>query len=88
MRVQVRKVLLPVGLTLVLGCALTDSQIRGRLIRKSHAGFGPCPCPYSQSRGSFCGKGSVYSQSGGTMPFCYPNDVEDWMVEAYRRQVQ
>lgn len=65
---------------------LTDGQIKKILIDESIADYeGNCPCPYSRaSNGSRCGKRSAYSRPGGAAPLCYPADVTDDMVKAYR----
>ena len=66
--------------------ALSDAQIRHILIDESIAAYsGNCPCPYSTARnGSRCGRRSAYSRPGGEAPLCYPKDVTDEMVKAYR----
>ena len=66
--------------------ALTDAQIRKILIEESIAAYpGNCPCPYNTARnGSRCGGRSAWSRPGGAAPLCYPKDVSDDMVQAYR----
>lgn len=66
--------------------ALSDAQVRQILIDESIAAYsGNCPCPYNTARnGSRCGKRSAYSRPGGEAPLCYPKDVTDEMVKAYR----
>lgn len=67
---------------------LTDLAIRKVLIRESIAAYpGNCPCPYSTaSNGSRCGGRSAWSRPGGEAPYCYPQDVPDEEVQAYRQQ--
>lgn len=64
----------------------SDAQIRQILIDESIAAYsGNCPCPYSTARnGSRCGRRSAYSREGGAAPLCYPKDVTDEMVQAWR----
>ena len=66
----------------------TDAEIRRILIRQSIARYsGSCPCPYNSDRaGRRCGGRSAYSRPGGASPLCYPSDVSDGAVEAYRRR--
>ena len=67
---------------------LTGAEIRSILIRQSIARYsGSCPCPYNSDRaGRRCGRRSAYSRPGGASPLCYPSDVSDGAVEAYRRR--
>ena len=67
---------------------LTDAQIRKILIEESIASYpGNCPCPYNTARnGSRCGGRSAWSRPGGAAPLCYPKDVSDEMVRAYREE--
>ncbi len=64
----------------------SDAEIRRILVRQSIAGYsGSCPCPYNTDRaGRRCGRRSAYSRPGGASPLCYPGDVSDAAVEAYR----
>jgi hypothetical protein len=65
----------------------SDAQIRQTIIRQSIAAYpGPCPCPYSVMRnGRACGGRSAYSRPGGYAPICYPRDVTQEQIAAYRR---
>lgn len=65
----------------------TDEAIREILIQKSIDSYpGNCPCPYNSARnGSSCGKRSAYSRAGGYTPLCYPEDVNQSMVEKYKQ---
>ena len=65
---------------------LTDAEIRRILINRSLASYsGSCACPYSTDRaGRRCGRRSAYSKPGGASPLCYPRDVSDLAIEAYR----
>lgn len=65
----------------------TDADVRKVMIEESIRGYkGNCPCPYNRaSNGSACGKRSAYSRPGGASPLCYPEDIPDDAVRAYRR---
>jgi hypothetical protein len=65
----------------------SDAQIKQRIIRQSIAAYpGPCACPYNVMRnGRSCGGRSAYSRPGGYAPLCYPADVSQAEVAAYRR---
>jgi len=67
--------------------AQSDAQIRQRVIAQSIAAYpGPCACPYSRMRnGRSCGGRSAYSRPGGHAPLCYPRDVSQAEVAAWRR---
>ncbi len=67
--------------------ALTDSQIKQRLVSQSINNYsGNCPCPYNTARnGSSCGGRSAYSRDGGETPLCYASDVSTSMVRQYRK---
>jgi hypothetical protein len=73
---------------LCLADTLTDSQVRQIMIKQSIGSYpGNCPCPYNlASNGSQCGKRSAWSKPGGYAPLCYPGDITDDMVRAYRAQ--
>ena len=63
----------------------TDAQIRQVLISQSISRYsGSCPCPYNTDRGGR----SAYSRPGGASPLCYPGDVSDGAVEAYRARTE
>ena len=64
----------------------TDAEIRQILVRQSVARYsGSCACPYNTDRGGRrCGRRSAYSRPGGASPLCYPSDVTDAAVAAYR----
>lgn len=68
----------------------SDAEIRRILVRQSIAGYsGSCPCPYNTDRaGRRCGRRSAYSRPGGASPLCYPGDVSDAAVEAYRARMK
>ena len=61
----------------------SDDDIR----KQSLAAYpGRCPCPYNlMSNGRRCGGRSAYSRPGGQSPYCYPSDVPQVEVDAYRR---
>jgi hypothetical protein len=67
---------------------MTDAQIRERLIQASIASYtGNCPCPYYMRRnGRRCGANSAYSKPGGAVLLCFPKDVPQVMVDAFRAQ--
>ena len=66
----------------------SDSIVIQRIIAESLAAYpGSCPCPYNTDRGGrACGRRSAYSKPGGYSPICYPADVSQSMIEAYRRR--
>jgi hypothetical protein len=66
--------------------AQSDAQVKQQIIRQSLAAYpGPCPCPYSVMRnGRSCGGRSAYSRPGGYAPICYPADVSQAEVAAWR----
>jgi len=65
----------------------SDAEVRQRIIRESIAAYpGPCACPYSVMRnGRSCGGRSAYSRPGGYAPICYPRDVTQEQVAAWRQ---
>jgi hypothetical protein len=67
--------------------AQSDAQIRQRMISESIASYsGSCPCPYNTDRaGRSCGRRSAYSRPGGYAPLCYPNDISNDEVRAWRQ---
>jgi len=68
--------------------AVTDQEVRDMVIKESLQSYpGNCPCPYSTMKnGRSCGGRSAYSRPGGRSPLCFPKDVTDQMVKAYRAQ--
>ena len=66
----------------------SDAQIRRLVIRQAIATSGAvCPCPYSKTaKARLCGSRSLYNQHGGVPMQCYPRDVSDQDVEAYRNE--
>ncbi len=68
----------------------TDDEIRQILINQSIARYsGSCPCPYNTDRGGRrCGGRSAYSRPGGASPLCYPRDVSDGAIDAYRARTE
>ena len=67
---------------------LSDADVRLRLIEDSIATYaGSCPCPYSVNRaGRQCGRSSAWSKRGGDSPLCFPDDVSDERVRAWRER--
>jgi len=74
------------GLVLSAASAQSDAQVKQQIIRQSIAAYpGPCPCPYSVMRnGRSCGGRSAYSRPGGAAPICYPADIGQAEVAAWR----
>jgi len=74
------------GLVLSAASAQSDAQVKQQIIRQSIAAYpGPCPCPYSVMRnGRSCGGRSAYSRPGGAAPICYPADINEAEVRAWR----
>lgn len=66
--------------------AQSDAAIRQKIIRASIADYaGSCPCPYNTDRaGRSCGRRSAWSRPGGESPRCYPADVSNAEVKAWR----
>jgi hypothetical protein len=77
------------GLAAIAAPALaqSDAQVRQQIIRQSIAAYpGPCACPYNVDRaGRSCGRRSAYSRPGGHAPLCYPRDVSQEEVQAWRQ---
>ncbi len=75
------------GLALSAASAQSEAQVKQQIIRQSIAAYpGPCPCPYSVMRnGRSCGGRSAYSRPGGYAPICYPGDVTQAQIEAWRQ---
>lgn len=67
---------------------LTDAEIRDQMIQESAQSYaGACPCPYSATRnGSRCGGRSAYSKPGGASPLCYPQDISENLLRAYKQK--
>jgi hypothetical protein len=93
-RARVIGALAALGILSACGAAarepLSDAQVRHAIIQDSIARYQatghPCACPYNLARnGSRCGGRSAYSRLGGAEPFCFPQDVSDAMVRAWRR---
>jgi hypothetical protein len=68
--------------------ANTDARDRQKMIQESISAYsGSCPCPYNSDRaGRSCGARSAHSRPGGASPLCYPRDVSDAMLAAWRAQ--
>ena len=68
------------------GNALTDEQIRQKIVEQSLLSYpGNCPCPYNVDRaGRRCGKRSAWSRPGGYTPVCFTTEVSEAQVRAYR----
>ena len=63
-----------------------DAEVRQRIVEESIEAYpGNCPCPYNSDRaGRRCGKRSAYDRPGGYSPKCYPSDVSEAEVKAYK----
>ena len=63
-----------------------DADVRQRIVEQSIEAYpGNCPCPYNSDRaGRRCGKRSAYDRPGGYSPKCYPSDVSEAEVKAYK----
>lgn len=57
-----------------------------KIIERSIRNYsGSCPCPYNTMRnGRRCGGNSAYSKPGGRSPSCFPSDVTEAMIAAFR----
>jgi hypothetical protein len=60
-----------------LAPALTDNEVRQKIIQESVAAYlgtgHPCACPYNSARnGSSCGARSAYSRPGGALLCAMP----------------
>ncbi len=66
----------------------SDAEIRRLLVRESiDADDGNCPCPYfTDSIGRSCGGRSAWSRAGGESPWCYPRDVPQEAIDAWREE--
>jgi hypothetical protein len=66
----------------------SDAEIRRLLVRESIDAYdGNCPCPYfTDSIGRSCGGRSAWSRSGGESPWCYPRDVPQEAIDAWREE--
>lgn len=68
---------------------LTTAAIAALLVAESRRAYyatgHPCACPEDRMRnGRACGGRSAYSRPGGASPLCYPTDVSQAMINAYR----
>jgi hypothetical protein len=83
-------VILTFSFSTISAADITDKQIRQAIIQQSIQSYpGNCPCPYNTDRaGRSCGKRSAYSKPGGYAPLCYPQDISDKAVKAYRQAPQ
>lgn len=75
-----------IALTMPANAQSTD-EIKRKIIEQSIASYsGNCPCPYNTDRaGRRCGARSAYSRPGGASPKCYPEDVSEAEVRAFRQ---
>ncbi|QLC26856.1 hypothetical protein HFP57_07635 [Parasphingopyxis algicola] len=67
---------------------ISDAAIRREIVANSRAAYsGSCPCPDSRMRnGRRCGGNSAYSRPGRASPLCYPDDVAQYQIDAYRQR--
>lgn len=69
----------------VLTAAAIAALVIAESRRSYHSGGRPCACPDDRMRnGRACGGRSAYSRPGGAAPLCYPADVTEVMIKAYR----
>ena len=66
--------------------SINRDAIIQKIIERSIRNYsGSCPCPYNTMRsGRRCGGNSAYSKPGGRSPICYPSDVTEAMIAAFR----
>ena len=81
--------LLVVGTIPATGETLSVQQITEQIIHESRSAYyasgHPCACPDDLTRnGSMCGRRSAYSRPGGAAPKCYPQDVTESDIAAYK----
>lgn len=67
--------------------AIDRDAIIQKIIERSIRNYsGNCPCPYNIMRsGRRCGGNSAYSKPGGRSPICFPSDVTEAMIAAFRQ---
>lgn len=69
----------------VLTAAAIAAVIVAESRRAYHARGKSCACPDDRMRnGRACGSRSAYSRPGGAAPLCYPTDVSEATIKAYR----
>ncbi|HET6942581.1 MAG TPA: SH3 domain-containing protein [Sphingomicrobium sp.] len=68
---------------------ISVAAIKRLIIQQSIDAYpGNCPCPYNTDRaGRRCGLRSAYDREGGYAPLCYPADVSDADVEAFKKSI-
>jgi hypothetical protein len=71
---------------------LTNAEIAAAIVAASVAAYlamgKPCACPYNtDSRGYSCGGRSAHSKPRGFSPYCYPTDVSEKLIAAFRRGI-
>lgn len=66
--------------------SINRDAIIQKIIERSIRNYsGSCPCPYNTMRnGRRCGGNSAYSKPGGRSPICFPSDVTEAMIAAFR----
>jgi hypothetical protein len=73
--------------TIVLTAATIAALIVAESRRAYYSTGHPCACPDDRMRnGRACGGRSAYSRPGGAAPLCYPTDVSEVMIKAYRER--
>lgn len=70
---------------------LTAAAIAALIVAESRRAYystgHPCACPDDRMRnGRACGGRSAYSRPGGAAPLCYPTDVSEVRIKAYRER--
>lgn len=62
-----------------------DDIVQALIERSIRNYSGNCPCPYNRTAsGRRCGGNSAYSKPGGASPLCFPGDVTQAMIDAFR----
>lgn len=70
------------------GQSSADQRDREIIIEQSIRSYsGNCPCPYNTDRaGRRCGARSAHSRPGGEAPKCFPADISDRELDAWRQR--
>lgn len=75
------------GLAFSAASAQSDARVKQQIIDASIVAYrGQCPCPYSAmpGGGATCGARSAYGRAGAAPPICYPSDISQDQVAAWR----
>ena len=77
----------PTNAAVVNGTAISQQQLNSDVSAIAGSPYYQCYLnseDYLASNGSQCGKRSAYSKPGGYTPLCYPSDISDEAVKAWR----